>query len=79
MQLILWTLAVLPFHQGPHKTVFIFNDSEKSLHFACKTSGTYLKFMHDAGILLQMLSMKQKIFAAIQFAHLKSSFNSIIL
>jgi hypothetical protein len=55
----------------PIKLSFIFNDNEKSFTcFACKTSGTYLKFI----ALMQGFSInalnEAKIFATVHFAHL---------
>ncbi|MBZ4647575.1 MAG: primase, partial [Clostridia bacterium] len=71
--------CVCPFHHGAsNRTEFIFNDNKKSFTcFACKTSGTYLKFialMQEFGV--NALN-EAKIFAAIHFAHLNLGFNSI--
>lgn len=71
--------CVCPFHQGAsNKTEFIFNDSEKSFTcFACKTSGTYLKFIALMQGFTSNALNEAKIFAAINFAHLNLTFNSI--
>jgi DNA primase len=71
--------CICPFHHGAsNRTEFIFNDNKKSFTcFACKTSGTYLKFialMH--GFSVNALN-EAKIFAAVHFAHLNLGFNSI--
>jgi len=71
--------CVCPFHQcASNRTEFIFNDNEKSFTcFACKTSGTYLKFIAlMQGFSANVLN-EAKIFAAIHFAHLNLGFNSI--
>ena len=71
--------CVCPFHQGAsNKTEFIFNDSEKSFTcFACKTSGTYLKFIALMQGFTSNALNEAKIFAAVHFAHLNLAFNSI--
>jgi DNA primase len=71
--------CVCPFHQGAsNKTEFIFNDNEKSFTcFACKTSGTYLKFIALMQGFTSNALNEAKIFAAINFAHLNLTFNSI--
>jgi len=71
--------CVCPFHQGAsNKTEFIFNDSEKSFTcFACKTSGTYLKFIALMQGFTSNALNEAKIFAAVHFAHLNLNFNSI--
>lgn len=71
--------CVCPFHQGAsNKTEFIFNDNEKSFTcFACKTSGTYLKFIALMQGFTSNALNEAKIFAAIHFAHLNLTFNSI--
>lgn len=71
--------CVCPFHHGASsKTEFIFNDDTKSfICFACKTSGTYLKFISlMQGYSLNALN-EAKIFAAIHFTNLNLGFNSI--
>jgi DNA primase len=71
--------CVCPFHQGAsNKTEFIFNDNEKSFTcFACKTSGTYLKFIALMQGFTSNALNEAKIFAAVHFAHLNLAFNSI--
>ena len=71
--------CVCPFHQGAsNKTEFIFNDNEKSFTcFACKTSGTYLKFIALMQGFTSNALNEAKIFAAVHFSHLNLGFNSI--
>ena len=71
--------CVCPFHQGAsNRTEFIFNDNEKSFTcFACKTSGTYLKFIALMQGFTSNALNEAKIFAAVHFAHLNLAFNSI--
>lgn len=71
--------CVCPFHQGAsNKTEFIFNDNEKSFTcFACKISGTFLKFIALMQGFTSNALNEAKIFAAINFAHLNLTFNSI--
>lgn len=71
--------CICPFHNGAsNRSEFIFNDDKKSFTcFACKTSGTYLKFIAlMQGFSANVLN-EAKIFAAIHFAHLNLGFNSI--
>lgn len=71
--------CICPFHHGAsNRTEFIFNDNKKSFTcFACKTSGTYLKFIAlMQGFGVNALN-EAKIFAAVHFAHLNLGFNSI--
>jgi DNA primase len=71
--------CVCPFHQGAsNRTEFIFNDNEKSFTcFACKISGTYLKFIALMQGFTSNALNEAKIFAAVHFAHLNLTFNSI--
>jgi DNA primase len=71
--------CVCPFHQcASNRTEFIFNDNEKSFTcFACKTSGTYLKFIALMQGFTSNALNEAKIFAAINFTHLNLTFNSI--